>query len=436
MTKHIQDMVPPDIKKSIRSITVDRVKRPHRNGINGSGGVPKKPQSVRSSEVYSERKGGFLKKLLWGGLSVVVLFIIFSFFFSGAKVVVTPRQTSTVIDATFSADLEGKDEFIPFQIMTISKDGSREVVALGEEDVSEKASGKIIVYNNYSENQQELIKNTRFETPEGLIYRIKDSIVVPGITENNKGETVPGSIEVMVYADSPGDEYNIGLTDFEIPGFKDQPQFFKFYARSKTTMAGGFIGKVRTASASDESSARLEMQTELREKLLQEAGSVVPEGFVLFPDAFSITFESQPNGTTDKEDMTLVKESSTLYAVLFDENILANTIAYRVVADYDGEDVAIANLDNLQFKFLGDMTVDSNLSTFEFSLQGNPEIVWKFDEQQLAIDLSGKPKNLTNTIFSAYPGIVSAEVTVRPFWKRSLPEKTEKIDIQEKLGVN
>ena len=43
-----------------------------------------------------------------------------------------------------------------------------------------KASGQIIVYNAYNDNNQKLIKNTRFETPDGKIYRIQASIIVPG----------------------------------------------------------------------------------------------------------------------------------------------------------------------------------------------------------------------------------------------------------------
>jgi len=56
------------------------------------------------------------------------------------------------------------------------------------------------------------------------------------------GKTVPGSIEVTVYADEPLSKYNIGLTDFTVPGFKGAPQFETFYARSKTPMTGGFTG--------------------------------------------------------------------------------------------------------------------------------------------------------------------------------------------------
>ena len=54
------------------------------------------------------------------------------------------------------------------------------VEATAEKEVSQKASGKIIIYNNYSTVSQRLINNTRFEANSGKIYRINSSIVVPG----------------------------------------------------------------------------------------------------------------------------------------------------------------------------------------------------------------------------------------------------------------
>ena len=56
----------------------------------------------------------------------------------------------------------------------------------GEPKAKLKSSGKIIVYNNFSSEPQRLIIRTRFESPEGLVYRIPESIVVPGKTEKNE----------------------------------------------------------------------------------------------------------------------------------------------------------------------------------------------------------------------------------------------------------
>ena len=71
--------------------------------------------------------------------------------------------------------------------------------ATGKEEVSLKASGRIVIYNNYNTAKQRLVRNTRFETPPGFIYRINKSIDVPGQT-TEAGRTIPGSIEVTIHA--------------------------------------------------------------------------------------------------------------------------------------------------------------------------------------------------------------------------------------------
>jgi len=120
----------------------------------------------------------------------------------------------------FIAVSEKETGGVPFDIMLVDEVGLKEVQSTSEDTVKEKASGQITVFNDFNENTQRLIKNTRFETSEGLIYRIQNSVVVPGQTVDSSGKTVPGSIVVTVYSDQPGEKYNIGLTDFTIPGFK------------------------------------------------------------------------------------------------------------------------------------------------------------------------------------------------------------------------
>ena len=100
-----------------------------------------------------------------------------------------------------------------------------------------------MIYNKYSAEAQIFVKDTRFETPEGKIYRIDRAVTVPGM-KNSGGQTVAGSVEATVYADKSGSEYNIGFSDFTIPGLKGGLKYEKFYARSKTPMTGGMKGTV------------------------------------------------------------------------------------------------------------------------------------------------------------------------------------------------
>jgi hypothetical protein len=70
---------------------------------------------------------------------------------------------------------------------------------------------------------------------------------------------------------------------------------------------------------------------------------------------------------------------------------------------------------------------------FEFTVSGNAHIVWTFDEDKLKEDLAGRAKAALTTVLSGYPSIDKAEATLRPFWKRSFPDKIGKIKIEKNL---
>ena len=127
-----------------------------------------------------------------------------------------------------TATNEAEEGVIGYEVVKLSKSKNVSVPTTGEEAVEVKASGKIMVYNNFSSEPQRLIIRTRFETKEGLIYRIPESIVVPGKTVKNGVET-PGSKEIGVFADEPGDKYNIKRQILISPDLKMTPIVMKTF---------------------------------------------------------------------------------------------------------------------------------------------------------------------------------------------------------------
>ena len=116
---------------------------------------------------------------------------------------------------------------------TLMSSGQEEFVArLG------KASGIVIFFNGFSSAPQKLVASTRIQSPEGLIFRIKKDIIIPG-SEIIRDKIVPGQVEAEVVADEQGSKYNIGLAEFQVPGFRGTPRFDSIYARSLAPFTGG-----------------------------------------------------------------------------------------------------------------------------------------------------------------------------------------------------
>ena len=368
---------------------------------------------------------------LWGVALATLLFAVFLLlsFFSGAVVNIAPLKESVILDSSLTAYKEKGG--LPFQMIVLQGEQSSTVLATEERKVERKAEGRIVVFNTFSSKSQILVKNTRFEDPEGRYYRIRKPITVPGTTVEG-GEIVPGQIEVTVYADFTGEEYNRGLTDFTIPGFKGGPRFDSFFARSKTAMEGGFSGVVKTASEDDISKARTELQEALRASLLSRAQTEVPEGFILYDDAVFFDFEEPALGAEETTGDTLeILEKGKLYGIIFEESALARNIARTTIPLYNEGAVFSRDLETLSFSILNKNEIDpKDVDELSVSFAGTLDIIWEVDKEEVIADLAGKPKVDFSEIISTYGNIKKAEANIRPFWKGVFPEDKSRIEVR------
>ncbi|HEY4486892.1 MAG TPA: hypothetical protein VJB70_04140 [Candidatus Paceibacterota bacterium] len=366
-------------------------------------------------------------------LAAIILFVAFSTFFESATLKITPEQKVLELDGTFVAERSGAASVLPFEVMLSHDSETRQVEPSVTTEVERKASGRIIIYNDFSTASQRLIKNTRFETPEGLVFRIRESVVVPGQTVA-QGQKIPGSIEATIFADEAGDKYNSELTDFTVPGFKGTPRYDKFYARSKTEISGGFSGVQKIVPEEDLVKIRSELRESVSRRLLEKAHTEKPNDFVLFDNAVFIEFEEPSLNIGDDEDSDTVPvtETGTLFGIIFEKKLLNDAIGRSLVPSLGAEEhVTVQNLEDLAFTFKDKETTNpSNSTNLSFFLRGTPRVVWVFDEETLRGDLVGKPKSELKTLLSGFPSINKAEVVLRPVWKRTFPKDVKNIKVE------
>jgi len=367
-------------------------------------------------------------------VGLFLIFVVGSSILSGATITINPKSADLAnlnVSLPVVNENTGNQNLLNYKVLEISDSSSKEVSSEKEEAVENKASGVITVYNEYSAEVQKLIQNTRFESPDGLVYRIKDSITVPGYTESG-GKKTPGKIDVEVFADKAGDSYNIGVTDFKIPGFKDQPQYDSFYAKSKTEMAGGFIGTKNTVSAETLSTISKELQGDITNKILAKIEEQVTDKYVYVysPDQFKFQEAKQDNSSGKKVSVSL---NGTAYVYVFDTLALSQKVAEKEISDYSNDAVLIQDIKALSIK-LETNSVESDDEVLQnnevITLNGNAKIVWQNDVEKIKSDLASKNKKELPEIMSNYPGVVTAEVVITPFWESSLPKNTDKIEVK------
>lgn len=408
--------------RSIRDVQVpisnDRQRRTERHAER------RMPEYANTAELKQNgAKGGSL--MLWASALVILaaLVVIATFMFIGRTTVdltIRVAHVATSENAVYSAYRTPENNELGFTVVNTTAELSEVVPATETKFVEQKASGKITVHNDYSSKNQRLIKNTRFETPDGKIYRVRNSLVVPG----------NGTVEVTVYADKPGEEYNKDSAKFTIPGLKGDERFDKFWAESTTPLSGGFSGDRAVVGDSELASKRESLRMKLREQLTKDLQSVVTDGQALFDGGVFITYESTDTAELDGESVK-VTEKAIAQALLFDSTILAEDLAKASsVLLYEGNK-ALINPNELSFSIIQKEKVDpAKDELIQFTVSGDAKLLWAVDVDALKRDLSGKPSSALDPTLAEYPGVKDAYVTIRPFWRSNFPTDLDEIDIK------
>lgn len=385
------------------------------------------PEPPRRTPPPPRRERGGRRKVWTASLAalLVITFAILSMFDSATLAYVPKSLPLTFTNEIFSAAKSGEGELL-YSVVKLSLDKGKSVAASGETDVSRKASGTIVVYNDTT-SEQTLIENTRFESTAGKIYRIQKGIAIP-----KKVGAQPGSLEVTVYADVAGAAYNSSLTDFTVPGLKGTPRYSTLYARSKTAMTGGFVGKERAVSEADLAKATTELKTTLTGELMDKAEAEVPPDFILFPTLSTVTFENLPQTASGDKGSVNVNLRGNLYGIMFKKTELAKELSHNKTILQANESVDISSFEGLKLSFSGSAPTDLlTLTKINFKVEGSALLVWRTDEVALKSDLLGRKEKEVNSILKNYPTIASADAILRPFWKRSFPKEAEKVSIKK-----
>ena len=389
-----------------------------------------------SDEYNYDKKNRFGQHLKIGsaifGALLVIGYLIYGFCFYSATVTAHLKHVDVSLEKkAFQAKSEKGENTVTFQIMSLSEEQTAKLTPTGEKKIVKKASGKITVYNSFSAQSQVLIKNTRFETPDGKIFRIDSQVLVPGMKKVG-GKDVPGFLEVAVSANETGPEYNIGPTDFTIPGFKGSPRFTKFYARSKTSMTGGVNGVVKTISDEDLKKAKDSLSESLKQKLLANASAQKPKGSVMYENAMFFTFTDTVDDSiqTGEKDVPLILKG-TIDAVLFDETELGRSIVAPDISLNDNEQIKIGNIEKLDFAWKAQRgSAPEKTEILDFSLSGKANVVWVIDENALKNKLAGAQKNEFPRIMAQFLGVDKTIADFSPFWRSAFPKNPGKIYIK------
>ncbi len=429
----MQDMVPPE-RRSIRNIPVSPSRRRPEADVAPAQEIDddietSMPQERPTLIRRRSRGGGNRRMFIIIAAAVVVVCalagLLLSTLFAGATVTVYPKEGTVTPPSSLVAKLHPAAGELGYNTMTVTRSATTTVNASGTKQVSRSASGPITIYNAAGTDVQRLIANTRFEAPDGKIYRIHDSVVVPGGIKAADGTITPGSATATVYADSPGEEYNRTETRFTIPGFKTDPRYDKFYAQA-TAISGGFVGAEPSVAAADLAKGSDALKQGLSQAAQSSLTSQLPANYVVVPGSLQLSFSDITQSAAGGDHATIA-QTATMTGAIVEIGDLATAIARASVSGYNGEAVAFADVSQLT---LAAATTTKPGADIPVTLGGNPTLVWQYDQAALKTALVGKKKDTFQGVVESFaPAITRAEAKVRPFWQGSFPADPDKITL-------
>lgn len=334
-------------------------------------------------------------------------------FMSTKEAVITITTQATPVDANKYIEAGSRGEWVS-TIASTTVELSKKFSPTGSKEEPGIASGVVTLVNDGA-NSQTLIATTRLLTPDNVLFRLRNRVVVPA----------KGSIEAEVYADQPGARGNIGPVEkFVIPGLREEMQKI-VYGKSDKSMTGG-IKKIGILSEEDVKKAEQELLADL-EKTGKEKLNV--GGSSESTAVYKVSEQSIKNDTeTGKEvsEFTLTGQATVLAVFYNDEtakNEAQNLLKKQVVneAEYLTDDFTYSvAFDNY----------DSTRGIAVLKIFANGKVKLDPNSKQLERTVFfGKTEDEVRRYLLSLDHIQEVDIKFKPMWIHTVPHVADHVSV-------
>jgi len=393
----------------------------------------------QKKDFETARVGGSAKKYfaIFAGIFVLGGIVAFSCLVLPKAVLsvelnIQDHSFSLVISAdSKSSELSVSEKSIPARERRLEKEINVEYDSSGSKSGGTKATGKAVIYNKFSAEDQPLVATTRLETPDGKIFRITKNVVVPGITRVGD-ENRPGAIEVDVVADQPGEEMNIGPADFKIPGFQNNSsKYEKFYAKSSKPMTGGGSdGKANLVTAQDIASAKEKIGSSAKKIAAEELKKSIPSGEKFFDNAIQLEVSdiSSASAAGTEAEKFEMKAKIAAKVLAFRESDVLEILKKN--AEQQGISTEHLTFDQPISYVLNEYNpTDSSL---KFDVKTDAGASSGLDVENFKKGVLGKSADDAREYAKKFPPIKELDVSIWPFFIKKIPLNEKRVEVKLK----
>ncbi len=393
-----------------------------------------------AAENYSEPKIAHIKKPK-NPKKLIVIFsliiaglILFGLYYPKAFVNLTLKTTpfEKNIDITLNNNIQKADpanSTMPGDLQEVTNDETKEFTATGKKETGDKATGKITAYNEWDSTTHNYPAGTKFVAGDKT-FVANSAFTIPA-SSLSAGKIQPGTVDVAVTADLPGDTYNIGASNFTVA---DAPA--QIYGKSSQSMTGGSTKYLTIVSQEDINNSKVSLQDELASKnksdIIKKAGNQKIIDSSIENSVSSFSSDKNVGDEADKFKSTMKLKSRTLS---FSENdfkeflstLLAGQIPQgQVLVPTSTNEISISKSEN-----------DFNQGIMKLTGVIKTSLAPAIDENAIKKAIAGKSQFDAEQYLSSINGVKSENITFRPtWWIKKIPTRLANIQINLTYSSN
>ncbi len=403
--------------------------------------VSEKPMAAGASKVPSFTK--LQRRLAWVGLAALVIigYLVGMYYLSSANVKLFAVGTKVSVDGAFIADtaakvVDNEKGILPAQTVTFSKDASVAVVPTGQKDNGTKASGTMTISNCYDQSEHPFVAGTRFQAPDGKIFRSTTDVVVPAGQGSFVGCTKAGTANVNVQADQNGDSYNEAPTTYSIPALPANQQSGPNSISAKGAQMSGGTSKIATIVT------QADVDKAINDTLAKDADSSntalaakLAKNAKPLPDTLGHTNENVvPSPAVGQEASAATVAFKVTYTELSVDGKMYSDFIRTLEQKQIGPKNQIYDDGTGAAQLTSTGKDPSGRAAFHFSVVAYGGV--KLDTAAIATQLKGKKYGDATTFAGGQPGVDHVEINVWPAWSNSLPKRPSRIHVTVSVASN
>ncbi len=354
-------------------------------------------------------------------LAIILVALILYFALSQASIIISPtysqQKIGFVVQVIDQNSLEAERSLpqrIPGLLKEVAQEATQEFPAQEVEISQAKANGKLTVYNDYSQAQP-LIAKTRFQSPDGLIFRLAKGVTVPA----------KGKLEINVEADQAGAQYEIEAAKFILPALSQWRRQY-VYAESFEPMARKTSTQFQiTQKAIEEATDNLEAQllANAKEELalnIQKGQTILEKSLTTDTIKYSVSEEAG----SQKQNFSVTLALAVKAVTLSEEQLKQQAIASLPDAYKQSSSLTKVDTESFTYEII---FLDENSENLLAQIKGDYNLL----QANIDIDksvLKGLTKNEAMFYLENLSDVEKVSIRL-PFWTKYLPTLEDHINI-------